>query len=106
MNEGVVENGAVRVRRDPWLIAISALGFLLTLAGWTWIGGGVYQRVQANESRLASAEVKIDAITRDDAKRDAAIAVIDTKLAFIKETVSHIDSNLNEIKTLQKGHDK
>lgn len=90
---------------DPMTRALAIFGILLALADLVFAGGVLKGKVDNHdasisnlnahvESEVASIYKKFDDKAEADARRDVAIARIETKLDYITETVARIDKKL------------
>lgn len=90
---------------DPVTRWLAAIGMLLAIGDLVFAGGVLKAKVDTHdtsisnlnahmESEVASIYKKFDDKAEGDARRDVAIARIETKLDYIAETIGRVDKKL------------
>lgn len=89
---------------------INLVGMAITVGTMIFFGGGLYQRVSANEDRLATVESQgSKSFTRHEALDDERVMALDKRLARLElaiENLSELRADIREIKTELKGFNR
>jgi hypothetical protein len=82
---------------------INLIGTAITVSTMVFFGGGLYQRVAANEQRLQNVETQgSKSFTRHEALDDERVVALDRRVARVElaiENLSELRADIREIKT-------